>query len=118
MTAKLSGWLPHRKRNPQKIKWTGTLLGPAAWRPYNERLLNAFNFEKGGGLIGGGTDKPNGHQLDGGGVPGVGLALCVDLSSGQLEIAHHRSNTIHLRTEQWFPSNAQLVVELIYREEG
>ena len=26
-------------------------LGPAAWRPYNAKLLDGFNFEKGGGML-------------------------------------------------------------------
>ena len=25
-------------------------IGPAAWRPFNAKLLDGFNFEKGGGL--------------------------------------------------------------------
>ena len=28
-------------------------LGPAAWRPFNAKLLDGFNFEKGGGMVGG-----------------------------------------------------------------
>jgi len=36
----------------EEVDWD-TYLGPAAWRPYNKKLLNAFNFEKGGGFVGG-----------------------------------------------------------------
>ena len=39
-------------------------LGPAAWRPYNEKLLDGFNFEKGGGLVGGGVLEWGSHCVD------------------------------------------------------
>jgi hypothetical protein len=47
-------------------------LGPAAWRPYNKKLLNAFNFEKGGvhGRFGAGGCLEWGSH-------------CVDLSVGE-----------------------------------
>jgi hypothetical protein len=116
MTAKLSGWLPPQTEPAKdQVDWD-LYLGPAAWRPYNERLLNAFNFEKGGGFIGGGTDKPNGHQLDGGGVLEWG-SHCVDLCQWAV-------GDCPPPVEYNPPSNGTLVskyasgVELIYREEG
>ena len=39
-------------------------LGPAAWRPYNAKLLDGFNFEKGGGLVGGGVLEWGSHCVD------------------------------------------------------
>jgi predicted dehydrogenase len=39
-------------------------LGPAAWRPFNAKLLDGFNFEKGGGLVGGGVLEWGSHCVD------------------------------------------------------
>ena len=40
-------------------------LGPAAWRPFNPRTLaDGFNFEKGGGLVGGGVLEWGSHCVD------------------------------------------------------
>ncbi|PWU15924.1 MAG: gfo/Idh/MocA family oxidoreductase [Verrucomicrobia bacterium] len=39
-------------------------LGPAAWRPFNAKLLDGFNFEKGGGLTGGGCLEWGSHCVD------------------------------------------------------
>jgi hypothetical protein len=39
-------------------------LGPAAWRPYNKRFMDGFNFEKGGGLVGGGCLEWGSHCVD------------------------------------------------------
>ncbi len=47
-----SGWLPPEPLPPQEeVDWD-LYLGPAAWRPFNKRLLDGFNFEKGGGMVG------------------------------------------------------------------
>lgn len=116
MLAKLSGWLP-AEEPPKKdeIDWD-MYLGPASWRPFNKRLLDGFNFEKGGGFIGGGTDKPNGHALDGGGVLEWG-SHCVDLCQWAVDDCPPP-------IEYNIPENGQLVckyasgVELVFREEG
>jgi len=48
-----SGWLPAEPQPPkEEVNWD-RYLGPAAWRPFNRRLLDGFNFEKGGGMVGG-----------------------------------------------------------------
>ena len=39
-------------------------LGPAAWRPFNKSHLDGFNFEKGGGLVGGGVLEWGSHCVD------------------------------------------------------
>jgi len=60
----MSGWLPAEPEPPRDdVDWN-TYLGPAAWRPFNRRLLNAFNFEKGGGLTGGGCLEWGSHCVD------------------------------------------------------
>jgi predicted dehydrogenase len=65
----ISGWLPTEKEPAKEdVDWD-LYLGPAAWRPFNAKLLNGFHFEKGGGFVGG---------FGGGGVLEWG-SHCVDL---------------------------------------
>lgn len=59
-----SRWLPAETPPPkEEVDWD-LYLGPAAWRPYNRRLLDGFNFEKGGGLVGGGCLEWGSHCVD------------------------------------------------------
>jgi hypothetical protein len=59
-----SGWLePEPEPDKEQVDWD-TYLGPAAWRPYNKKLLDGFNFEKGGGLTGGGCLEWGSHCVD------------------------------------------------------
>jgi hypothetical protein len=60
----MSGWLAAEPEPPrEKVDWD-MYLGPAAWRPYNRRLMDGFNFEKGGGLTGGGCLEWGSHCVD------------------------------------------------------
>ena len=64
MGTSTSGWLPAEAQPPREdVEWD-LYLGPAAWRPYNRKLLNGFNFEKGGGLVGGGVLEWGSHCVD------------------------------------------------------
>jgi len=64
MGTHMSGWLPPEPEpSKQDVDWD-LYLGPAAWRPFNRRLLNGFNFEKGGGLVGGGVLEWGSHCVD------------------------------------------------------
>jgi predicted dehydrogenase len=64
MTAVMSGWLPAEPEPPKEtIDWD-MYLGPAAWRPFNPKFLDGFNFEKGGGLVGGGVLEWGSHCVD------------------------------------------------------
>lgn len=64
MTAMSSGWMPEES-NPEKYKVDWDMyLGPAAWRPFNPKHLDGFNFEKGGGLVGGGVLEWGSHCVD------------------------------------------------------
>ncbi|MEM6688983.1 MAG: Gfo/Idh/MocA family oxidoreductase [Planctomycetota bacterium] len=64
MKADMSGWMPPEDAPPiEKVDWN-MYLGPAAYRPYNEKLLDGFNFEKGGGLTGGGVLEWGSHCVD------------------------------------------------------
>src|SRR5438552_1120802 len=59
-----SGWAPAEPEpDKEKVDWD-MYLGPAAWRPYNKALLDGFNFEKGGGLVGGGCLEWGSHCVD------------------------------------------------------
>src|ERR1043165_5219070 len=52
LTTLMSGWLPAEEPpEKEKVDWD-MYLGPAAWRPFNKKLLDGFNFEKGGGFFG------------------------------------------------------------------
>jgi len=59
-----SGWATAEPEpDKEKVDWD-LYLGPAAWRPYNKALLDGFNFEKGGGLVGGGCLEWGSHCVD------------------------------------------------------
>jgi len=59
-----SGWdVPQPEPAKDDVDWD-LYLGPAAWRPYNKRFMDGFNFEKGGGLVGGGCLEWGSHCVD------------------------------------------------------
>ena len=64
MGTSTSGWMAPEPEPPkEEVDWD-LYLGPAAWRPFNRKLLDGFNFEKGGGLIGGGVLEWGTHCVD------------------------------------------------------
>jgi predicted dehydrogenase len=64
MGANMSGWAPAEPEPPkEQVDWD-LYLGPAAWRPFNRGLLDGFNFEKGGGMVGGGVLEWGSHCAD------------------------------------------------------
>jgi hypothetical protein len=87
----------------EEVDWD-LYLGPAAWRPFNNALLDGFNFEKGGGLVGGGVLEWGSH--------------CVDLC----QWANSSDDTAPVEFNP--PENGQLVaryatgVKLVLRNEG
>jgi len=103
LQTKASGWEP-AETEPAKdeLDWN-LLLGPAAWRPFNQKLVNSFNFEKGGGMVGGGCLEWGSH--------------CVDLC----QWAADSDNTAPVEYE---PKNGQLHaryangVKLVVRDDG
>jgi len=103
MQAMMSGWLPAEPEPKRDIIDWDMYLGPAAWRPFNPALLDVFNFEKGGGLVGGGVLEWGSH--------------CVDLC--QWAVDDCPPPVVYNP-----PENGQLVatyengVELIFREQG
>ena len=64
MTAMTSGWLTPETEPPKEVVDWDLYLGPAAWRPFNRALLDGFNFEKGGGMVGGGVLEWGSHCVD------------------------------------------------------
>jgi hypothetical protein len=64
LATSMSGWAPAEPAPPrEEVDWD-LYLGPAAWRPFNKKLLDGFNFEKGGGLTGGGCLEWGSHCVD------------------------------------------------------
>lgn len=107
MRAITSGWLPEEPTpDPDVVDWD-MYLGPAAWRPYNKKLLDGFNFEKGGGFVG---------AFRGGGVLEWG-SHCVDLCQWAV-------NDRLPPVEYDPPKDGEIVcrydngTELIFREKG
>jgi predicted dehydrogenase len=68
MLAMMSGWLPEEPAPDKNVVDWNMYLGPAAWRPFNSKLLDGFNFEKGGGFVGafnaGGVLEWGSHCVD------------------------------------------------------
>jgi predicted dehydrogenase len=103
MQALMSGWLPAQKEPEKEVVDWDMYLGPAAWRPFNAALLDAFNFEKGGGLVGGGVLEWGSHCVD----------LCqwaVDDCPPPVQYDPPKDGQLVARYENG--------VELIFREEG
>ena len=64
MVASMSGWLPEETEPAKDVIDWDMYLGPSAWRPFNGKFLDGFNFEKGGGLVGGGVLEWGSHCVD------------------------------------------------------
>ena len=65
MQALMSGWLPAEPLPNAAVDDWDRYLGPAAWRPFHAKTLqDGFNFEKGGGLVGGGVLEWGSHCVD------------------------------------------------------
>ena len=110
MQALMSGWLPAQAIPDKEVVDWDMYLGPAAWRPFNEKLLDGFNFEKGGGFVG---------AFNGGGVLEWG-SHCVDLcqwavgdcpppveynapKDGQLMARYDNGVELIFRENDWIP---------------
>ena len=64
LKTEMSGWAePQQEPDRDTLDWD-LMLGPAAWRPYNKKFTDCFNFEKGGGLTGGGCLEWGSHCVD------------------------------------------------------
>ncbi len=109
-------WFPPEPEPEKNVVDWDLYLGPSAWRPYNAKLLDGFNFEKGGGMFGGFEKEAGKPPRIGGGVLEWG-SHCVDLC--QWAVADCPPPV-----EYNPPKDGQLVckyengVELVFREEG
>lgn len=106
MQAMMSGWLPPQPEpDPNVVDWD-MYLGPAAWRPFNQQQLDGFNFEKGGGLVGGGVLEWGSHCVDlcqwavGDCPPPVEYNAPVD---GYLVAKYENGVELILREKDWIP---------------
>jgi len=107
LKAEMSGWL-EAQPSPDKesVDWD-MFLGPAAWRPYNRRLLDAFNFEKGGGFVG---------AFGGGG--------CLEWGSHCVDLCQWANNADDTAPIEYEPKDGQLHakyangVKLVMRNDG
>ncbi len=106
MQAMTSGWLaPETEPDKQVVDWD-MYLGPAAWRPFNPQLLDGFNFEKGGGLVGGGVLEWGSHCVDlcqwamGDAPPPIEYDAPRD---GQLVARYENGAELIFREKDWIP---------------
>jgi hypothetical protein len=107
LETKMSGWLPAEPEPAkEEVAWE-MYLGPAEWRPYNRRLLDGFNFEKGGGFFG---------AFGGGG--------CLEWGSHCVDLCQWANNADDTAPVEYEPKNGQLHavypngVKLIMRNDG
>jgi predicted dehydrogenase len=100
MNVKTSGWLPPEDAPPiEKVDWD-LYLGPAAYRPYNKKLMDGFNFEKGGGLVGGGVLEWGSHCVD----------LCQWAANADSVPAIEFEKPMNRRVKGRYPNGVQLVI--------
>jgi len=60
-----SGWAAAEPDPGKEVADWDLYLGPAAWRPFSNGILqNGFGFEKGGGMVGGGCLEWGSHCVD------------------------------------------------------
>jgi predicted dehydrogenase len=107
MTALMSGWLPAQPEpDKETVDWN-MYLGPAAWRPYNKELLDGFNFEKGGGLVGGGVLEWGSHCVDlcqwALGADGTAPVEYEPPKDGQMVARYENGVKLVLRETGWIP---------------
>lgn len=106
MKAKMSGWAPPEPQPPkEEVDWD-IYLGPAAWRPFNRKFLDGFNFEKGGGLVGGGVLEWGSHCVDlcqwamGDGAPPIEYNPPVD---NRIICQYEGGANLVIREDGWLP---------------
>jgi predicted dehydrogenase len=107
MSAKTSGWLPAEPEPPrEEVDWD-LYLGPAAWRPFNRKLLDGFNFEKGGGMVGGGVLEWGSHCVDlcqwANNADDTAAVEYHPPENGQLTARYANGVKLVLRNEGWLP---------------
>ncbi len=107
MTTKSSGWkTPQTEPPKEEVDWD-LYLGPAAWRPFNKDHLDGFNFEKGGGLVGGGVLEWGSHCVDlcqwGAGTDGTAPVEYNPPVDDQVVARYADGVRLVLREKDWIP---------------
>jgi hypothetical protein len=107
LKTEMSGWLPAEPAPPiEQVDWN-LYLGPAAWRPYNKKLLDGFNFEKGGGFMG-----------------AFGAGGCLEWGSHCVDLCQWANDADNTAAVEYWPEGKQLHavyangVKLILRDDG
>jgi hypothetical protein len=91
LKSEMSGWLPAEPEPPKDVVDWDTYLGPAAWRPFNNRLLDGFNFEKGGGMFG-----------------AFGAGGCLEWGSHCVDLCQWANNADNTAPVEYEPKDGQL----------
>jgi hypothetical protein len=107
MSASTSGWASPEPEPPkEEVDWD-LYLGPAAWRPFNRGLLDGFNFEKGGGMVGGGVLEWGSHCVDlcqwAADADGTAPVEYNPPENGQLVARYASGVKLVLRNDGWLP---------------
>ena len=107
MSANMSGWVSPEPEPPkEEVDWD-LYLGPAAWRPFNRALLDGFNFEKGGGMVGGGVLEWGSHCVDlcqwANNADGTAPLEYNPPENGQLAARYANGVKLVLRNDGWLP---------------
>lgn len=102
-----SGWAVAEPEPPKEdVDWD-MYLGPAAWRPFNRSLLDGFNFEKGGGMVGGGVLEWGSHCVDlcqwANNADGTAPVEYNPPENGQLATRYANGVKLILRNDGWLP---------------
>ncbi len=102
-----SGWAAAQPEPPkEEVDWD-LYLGPAAWRPFNRGLLDGFNFEKGGGMVGGGVLEWGSHCVDlcqwANNADGTAPVEYNPPENGQLAARYANGVKLVLRNDGWLP---------------
>jgi len=102
-----SGWAPPEPEPPKDMIDWDLYLGPAAWRPFSRGLLDGFNFEKGGGLVGGGCLEWGSHCVDlcqwAADADGTAPVEYNPPEQGQLMARYASGVKLILRNDGWLP---------------
>jgi predicted dehydrogenase len=114
MATAMSGWAPAETEPPkEQVDWD-LYLGPAAWRPFNKRLLDGFNFEKGGGLVGGGVLEWGSHCVDlcqwAAGADGTAPVEYNPPQDGKLLARYASGVELVIRGDGWLPQDGSCPV--------
>ena len=107
MSTNSSGWAAAEPEPPKEdVDWD-MYLGPAAWRPFNRGLLDGFNFEKGGGMVGGGVLEWGSHCVDlcqwANNADGTAPVEYNPPENGQLAARYANGVKLVLRNDGWLP---------------